>query len=465
MKRKNKNISIVILAAGLGKRMKSSQAKVLHKISGRPIVWYVIEAAQKLRPEKIIVVIGNQAEEVQKALKGEKVHFVFQKKQLGTAHAVLQAGKHLKKSCGILLVLNGDLPLITVEVLRSLIKAHTKSASDLSIVTTKIGNPAGYGRIIRSSHNVISEIVEEKDATKNQKSIREINCGIYCASPLPFFQAVKRIKANNIQKEYYLSDAIKIMLQRGEKVSALFYPEADDVLGVNTREELSIAAKILNRRTINHWMESGVTIIDAETTYIDSKASIGKDTIIYPNVHIERRTTIGNNCLILPGCYIIDSTIGDQSEILNYSIITASRIGKKARIGPFAHLRPGSIIGSDARIGNFVEVKKSKIGKGTKASHLSYLGDSIIGSGVNIGAGTITCNYDGLKKYKTILEDQVFVGSDTQFIAPVKVEKGSYIGAGSTITKNVPAGSLAIARARQTTIKGWAVKKKKKKHK
>lgn len=463
MNRKNKNLHIVILAAGLGKRMKSSQAKVLHQISSRPIAWYVLNTARKLKPEKIVVVIGNQAAEVQKALAGEKVHFALQKKQLGTAHAVLKAKKHLRTSDGTLLVLNGDLPLITVDVLRSLIKAHTKNDSDLSIITTHLDHPEGYGRIIRGSHEDIKEIVEEKDATPDQKSIREINCGIYCAKPYPFFQALKRIKTHNIQREYYLPDAVKIMLQKGQKVSALFYSKGEEVLGINTRSELSSTARILNKRTIDHWMESGVTILDPETTYIDSKVTIGKDTTIYPNVHIEQKTTIGKNCLIYPGCHIVDSTIGDQSEILNYSVITSSKIGRKVRIGPFAHLRPGSIIGHGAKIGNFVEVKKSRIGKGSKASHLSYLGDSVIGSGVNIGAGTITCNYDGFKKYKTILEDNVFVGSNTQFIAPVKVGKGSYVGAGSTITRNVPPDSLAIARTRQKNIKGWASKRKKKK--
>ncbi len=463
MKKKNKQLNIVILAAGLGKRMKSRRAKVLHEISGRPIIWHVLNTAKKLRPEQIVIVIGNQAEEVQKVLAGEKVRFALQKKQIGTAHAVQQAEKHLRRKEGTLLVLNGDLPLITVEVLRLLIDAHRKSNSDLSIVTTHSEHPEGYGRIIRGDHDAIQEIVEERDATSDQKLIREINCGIYCAKPRPFLQALKKVRTNNIQKEYYLPDALKIMLAKGDKISALLYPKGEEVLGVNTRIELSSTVKILNRRIIDSWMDSGVTILDPETTYIDTSASIGIDTVIYPNVHIEQKTSIGNSCRILPGCHITDSTIGDQSEILDYSVITSSRIGKKVRIGPFAHLRPGSIIGNEAKIGNFVEVKKSKVGRGSKASHLSYLGDSEIGSDVNIGAGTITCNYDGEKKYKTILADRVFVGSDAQFIAPVKVGKGAYVGAGSTITENVPADSLAIARCKQTTIKGWARKKKKKK--
>ncbi len=465
MKKKSKQLNIVILAAGLGKRMKSRRAKVLHEISGRPIIWHVLNTAKKLKPKQIVVVIGNQAEEVRKALAGEKVRFALQEKQLGTAHAVQQAEKHLGRKEGTLLILNGDLPLITVEVLRSLIEAHSKSRSDLSIVTTQAEHPEGYGRIIRNDHDTIKEIVEERDATSEQKSIQEINCGIYCARPRPFLQALKKIRTNNIQREYYLPDALKIMLSKGDKISALFYRNGEEVLGVNTRKELSNAAKILNRRTIDQWMDSGITIIDPETTYIDDSASIGADTVIYPHVHIEQKTSIGQNCRILPGCHLVDSSIGNESIILNYSVITGSRIGKKARIGPFAHLRPGSVIGDEAKIGNFVEVKKSRVGRGSKASHLSYLGDSEIGSDVNIGAGTITCNYDGKKKYKTVLADRVFVGSDTQFIAPVKVGKGAYIGAGSTITQNVPADSLAISRARQTTIKGWGRKKEKKKKK
>jgi bifunctional UDP-N-acetylglucosamine pyrophosphorylase/glucosamine-1-phosphate N-acetyltransferase len=465
VKKKSQQLNIVILAAGLGKRMKSRRAKMLHEILGRPIIWHVLNTAKKLKPKQIVVVIGNQAEEVQKVLAGEKLRFVLQKKQLGTAHAVRQAEKYLRKIEGILLVLNGDLPLITVEVLRSLIETHRKSDSDLSIVTTQTEHPEGYGRIIRGEHNAIQEIVEERDATPDQKSIREINCGIYCAKPRPFLQALKKVRTDNIQKEYYLPDALKIMLAKGDRVSALFNPNAEEVLGVNTRSELSSAARILNRRSIDRWMDSGVTILDPETTYIDFGASIGIDTVIYPNVHIEQGVSIGKTCRIFPGCHIVDSAIGDESEILNHSIITSSRVGKKVRIGPFAHLRPGSVIGDEAKIGNFVEVKKSRVGRGSKASHLSYLGDSEIGSDVNIGAGTITCNYDGKKKYKTILADRVFVGSDTQFIAPVKVGKGAYVGAGSTITENVPADSLAIARARQTTIRGWGRKKKKKKKK
>ena len=463
MKRKNNKLRIVILAAGLGKRMKSDRAKVLHTIGGKPMLIHVLKAAGRLNPEQTIIVIGKQADTVREILAGEKVRIVLQEKQLGTAHAVLQAEKYLRGFQGTLLVLNGDIPLITPETLRAVIREHQKSSSDLTVLTTVVDDPSGYGRVLRNHEGRVTEIVEHRDATESQKDVREINSGIYCAETRSFMAATRKVRTDNVQKEYYLPDAVKILLEEGKKVSAYLYMESEEVLGINTRQELSAAAKLMNKKTISRLMDSGVSIIDPETTFIDSGATVGKDTIIYPNVQIEGKSRIGNGCKILPGVHIADSRIGNGSRLLNHSVITKSTVGRNVQIGPFAHLRPDSEIGDNARIGNFVEVKKSKIGKGAKASHLTYLGDSRIGSGSNIGAGTITCNYDGVKKYQTRLGNNVFVGSDVQFIAPVKVGNGAYIGAGSTITSDVPKNALALARARQTVIRNWVTKKKRKK--
>ncbi|MEW5806199.1 MAG: bifunctional UDP-N-acetylglucosamine diphosphorylase/glucosamine-1-phosphate N-acetyltransferase GlmU [Acidobacteriota bacterium] len=461
MNKNDQKLRIVILAAGLGKRMRSRQAKVLHPVCGRPMLHYVLQASRKLNPEKVIVVIGNQADKVKETLAGEKIYPVLQKKQFGTAHAVLQAEKELQGFRGILLVLNGDLPLITAETLKSILKEHRKSGADLSVMTTIIDDPEGYGRVIREGNGSIRQIVEERDATMSQREIKEISCGIYCAKAKPFLAALKRVRTNNVQQEYYITDAVRIMLGDGKKVSAFLYPESGEVLGVNTRYELCAASKLMNRKTLHRLMESGVSILDPEITFIESDIPVGRDTVIYPNVYIEGKTRIGKGCRIFPGCHIVDSVILNGAWILNNSVITRSRVGKNARIGPFAHLRPESDIGEDARIGNFVEVKKSKIGRGTKASHLTYLGDATIGEKSNIGAGTITCNYDGFKKHRTTLGKKVFVGSDVQFIAPVTIGDGAYIGAGSTITEDVPKHSLAIARARQSIKKNWTILKKK----
>ncbi len=463
VRKKKKKLCILVLAAGLGKRMKSSIPKILHPIGGKPMLLHVLDAAKKLRPVRMVIVIGNQAEAVEAIIAGEMIRTVVQKKRLGTAHAVLQAERQFRGFYGTLLILNGDLPLITSETLQSILSKHIESESALTLFTTFLDDPKGYGRVMRDSYGSVTEIVEERDASEIQQEVKEINCGIYCAEMKPFLSALKKVKPNNVQREYYLPDAVKIMLAEGKKVSAFPSPCSEEVLGVNTRLELSQAAKIMNRRVLDKLMESGVTINDPDTTFIDGSVRIGKDTILYPNVHIEGNSTIGTDCQIFPGCRITDSEIGKGSKILDHSVIMKSKVGKDVQIGPFAHLRPESSIGDSARIGNFVEVKKSKVGKGTKASHLTYLGDSVIGNNANIGAGTITCNYDGAKKYQTKLGNGVFVGSDVQFIAPVKVGQGAYIGAGSTITDDVPPKALAISRARQTIIKGWASKKKRKK--
>lgn len=463
VRKKKKKLCILILAAGIGKRMRSSRPKILHRIGGKPMLLHVLDAAKKLRPARMIIVIGNQAAAVQAILAGEKIRTVMQKKQLGTAHAVLQAERQFRGFHGTLLILNGDLPLITPETLKSILSKHFESESELTLFTTFLDDPKGYGRVMRDSYGSVIEIVEERDASEIQREVKEINCGIYCAEMKPFLSALRKVKANNVQKEYYLPDAVKIMLAEGKRVYAFPSPCSEEVLGVNTRQELSLAARIMNRRVLDELMESGVTVNDPDTTFIDGSVRIGKDTILFPNVLIEGNSTIGADCQIFPGCHITDSVIGKGSKILNHSVITKSKVGKNVQIGPFAHLRPESSIGDSARIGNFVEVKKSKVGKGTKASHLTYLGDSVIGDHANIGAGTITCNYDGDKKYQTKLGNGVFVGSDVQFIAPVKVGQGAYIGAGSTITDDVPPRALAIARARQTVVKGWSAKKKRKK--
>ncbi|MBI3753827.1 MAG: bifunctional UDP-N-acetylglucosamine diphosphorylase/glucosamine-1-phosphate N-acetyltransferase GlmU [Deltaproteobacteria bacterium] len=461
---KNKGVAAIILAAGLGKRMKSDIPKALHPVAGRPMLFYPVEVVNNLGVKKTMVIVGHKADEViNKGIMpyAPTLHsaFVKQEPQLGTGHAVLCAEDALKDWKGNVLILSGDVPLITKETIQGLLNLHAKKKAAISFISTIVADPSGYGRVLRDDNNSVMRIVEHKDANIEEKAVNEINTGIYCVDARFLFSGLKKIKKENAQGEYYLPDLIEMAVVQGNKVTCLTHINPAEVMGINNRIELAEANRVMRRRINSELMLSGVTLLDADTAYIHSGVKIAGDTTIYPNVFLEGDTNIGSGCVIEEGCKIINSTIGSGSVIKSHSVIESSRIGKNVSIGPFARLRPDSLIEDGAKVGNFVEVKKSKLGKGTKANHLSYIGDAIIGKDVNIGAGTITCNYDGIKKHQTVIEDGAFIGSDTQLVAPVKVGKNAYIGSGSTITKNVPAGSLALSRAEQRVVEGWVKRK------
>jgi bifunctional UDP-N-acetylglucosamine pyrophosphorylase / glucosamine-1-phosphate N-acetyltransferase len=451
--------TIVILAAGLGTRMKSAVAKVLHPLAGRPLIQHVLNAAAEVEHEKIVLVLGHQADLVRSAAGNFQIESVIQAEQLGTGHAVLQATKMIAASSGPVLVLSADTPLLMSTTLKEVLEAHKKSKAAVTVLTAIMENPFGYGRIVRLKSSV-RRIVEEKDATGAQKKIREINTGIYCFDSKFLLSSLGTLDKNNAQSEYYLPDTIARAKMLKRTVVAIPCKDPDEVMGVNSRQELSRAEAVLRDRTNRKWMREGVTMLDPDTVFIGFDVVIGRDVVLYPGVRIEGKTNIGNNCIVYPGSRIINSDIGDTVTIKDHCVIEESMIAHGAAIGPFAHLRPKSVIGEKAKIGNFVEVKKSTFGEGSKASHLSYIGDATIGKGVNIGAGVITCNYDGFDKYPTIIEDNVFVGSDAQLVAPVRIGHDAIIAAGATITKDVPADALAISRVPQFHKEGYSSRRK-----
>ncbi len=457
-------VSVIILAAGMGTRMKSRRIKLLHEVAGRPMVSHVIDCALALRPRQLITVIGHQAEEVRGAMDGVPTDFVLQKNQRGTGHAVIKAVAELKlRNKGQLLILNGDLPTLRPATLRSVLSRHRRSGAALTVLTARLTDASGYGRIIRGPHGGIQEIVEDRDATSDQRRILEINVGIYCADPARLLPVLDKIRPNNTQREYYLTDAVHRLIRMGEKVVAVCHNDAEEVMGVNSRVELAKATRTLYSRKNDALQNAGVTILDSNRTWVDPRAKIGKDTVLFPDVLMEGPVVLGEGCTVRSGSRIADSRLGNSVTINDHSVITDSQIADGVQVGPFAHLRPGTRLDAGSKVGNFVEVKKSRLREGVKASHLSYLGDADIGENSNIGAGTITCNYDGVHKHQTTLGKDVFIGSDSQLVAPVKIGDGAYIGAGSTITKDVPAGALAVARGRQFNKEGWVSKKSGKK--
>jgi bifunctional UDP-N-acetylglucosamine pyrophosphorylase/glucosamine-1-phosphate N-acetyltransferase len=442
-------LTVLVLAAGVGKRMTSQRIKLLHPVAGRPMVVWVLQAARALRPARLITVVGHQGEDVREATRDLTDVFVDQREPLGTGHAVLQAAPRLRGT-GPVLILNGDLPTLRPATLRKAVSAHRASGAALTVVTCEVENPSGYGRIVRDDRGRVRRIVEHRDAQRAERKIREINCGVYCARISKLLPVLKELRPDNAQGELYLTDAVHKLLERGEEVAAFLHADAEEVLGVNDRNDLARAGRTLHARK-------------ADRTWIDPRARIGQDSVVYPNVIVEGPCRIGRECTLRSGVRLVDSAVGDGVEIKEYSVLTDSRIGDGCAVGPFAHLRPGSVLEAGVKVGNFVEVKKSRLAEGTKASHLSYLGDADIGAGSNIGAGTITCNYDGAHKHPTRMGRGVFVGSDTQLVAPVSIGDGAYVGAGTTVTKDVPAGALAISRAPQTNLEGWAERRKKKK--
>lgn len=454
------NLAVVILAAGMGKRMKSDIPKVLHPVLGRRMLSYVYDAALSLSPKRIVVVVGHGADDVKKVSDSTKLVYVTQTKQLGTGHAASCAQDALKNFKGNILIINGDFPLITSTTLKKFVRQHERKKADLSILTALVDDPTGYGRIIRGVDGDPVGIVEEKDASREEKFIDEINSGTYCVNSSFLWNALKKVNRKNKQGEYYLTDIVSNAYKNSLKINGEVVADSDEVMGVNDRAELSYVESVLKWRTNENLMHSGVTLIDPETTYVSPGIKVGRDTTIYPNTHIYGDTQIGRGCIIGPTNWIENTKVGNGVTIKSSCYVTNAIIKNNINVGPFAHIRPEAEIMDGAKIGNFVEIKKSKIGKGSKVSHLSYIGDTVMGKDVNIGAGTITCNYDGVNKHKTVIDDNVFIGSDTMLVAPIKVAKGATTGAGSTISKDVPEGSLAIGRARQTTIKNWKRKPK-----
>jgi bifunctional UDP-N-acetylglucosamine pyrophosphorylase/glucosamine-1-phosphate N-acetyltransferase len=495
-----KNLGAIIMAAGLGKRMRSKLGKVLHPVAGRPMVLYAVELAERLTDEGVAVVVGHQGDRVKAVLdtyaaakptsggprsvvgrhKGVTAHvgnplskvpsilIAEQTRQLGTGHAVMQARSAILRArgraAGTYLILNGDTPLLTETTVHQLLKTHEDEKAAVTILTAQLDDPSGYGRVIRA-HTLgeprqVLKIVEDRDATASESTVQEINVGTYVVDGGFLFAALDRLQPKNAQQEYYLTDVVQLAVDQGLGGSAMMVADADEGLGVNSRQQLAMAERVIRERIRTRWMQDGVTLHDPATAWIDADVRLGQDTVLYPHVTLEGCTVIGEDCVIRSHTRIANTTIGNGVAIQDSCVITEARLGDSAAIGPFAHLRPGSVVRRNAKVGNFVEMKKTELGEGAKANHLSYLGDARIGKGVNIGAGTITCNYDGYQKFETVIEDEVFIGSDTQLVAPVKVGRGSVVAAGTTITQDVPPNSLAISRTIQTNRIGWASKRR-----
>lgn len=455
----NNDLAIVILAAGKGMRLKSSLAKVLHRAGGRTLVEQIVRACQPLKARETVVVVGHQAEQVEAVVEPFEALTVPQQPQNGTGHA-MQVAKRALGRAKFAVVLPGDAPLVRTETLKALIAAHRNGNAAATILSAVLADPSGYGRVVRKSETAVAAIVEESQLTDEQREINEINSAIYCFTLEKLWPALGQVKPNNKHRELYLTDAIAVLNAKGETVLVQVAADSREVLGCNTRADLAEVDRVFRERKRNALMDDGVTIQLPETVLIDPDVTAGEDTIIEPGVQLLGKTKIGARCTIRTGSVLTDAILGDDVTLEPHCVVAESRLDEGVVIGPFARLRPGNHLKAGARIGNFVELKKSTIGEGTKAMHLSYLGDAKIGTKSNIGAGTITCNYDGFHKYPTSIGSKVFIGSDTALVAPVRVGNGAYIAAGSTITANVPSDGLGIARGRQVNKPGWAAKKR-----
>lgn len=450
------NIFSIVLAAGQGKRMKSKLYKVLHPVCGKPMVGHVLDAVESLEASRNIVVVGHGAEAVKEYL-GKRAEYVLQKEQLGTGHAVLQAKELLQEQDGVTFVVCGDTPLIREETLRNMLDLHLQNGAAATILTAEFANPHGYGRVLRDPAGQVTAIVEQKDCTPEQAAVREINTGTYCFDNKKLFAALSQVKNDNAQQEYYLTDVIKIMKGHGEPVLAYCTDDLSEAIGVNDRVALSEAEQLMKSRIIRRHMLNGVTVTDPGNTYIGKDVRIGADTVLLPGCVLKGNTEIGEDCVIGPFVEMTDSTVGNGAHI-KQSVLLEATAGNDVNVGPFAYLRPGAKLGDSVKIGDFVEIKNATIGEGSKVPHLSYVGDAVVGSHANIGCGVITANYDGFNKSVTEIGDGAFIGSNSNLIAPVKIGKGAYVVAGSTITHEVGDNDLAIARERQVNKPGYAEK-------
>lgn len=446
----------VILAAGKGTRMRSKLPKVLHKVGGKAMLQHVLDAADAAGAAEKIVIVGHGAELVE-SMVGEQGKIVLQAEQLGTGHAVMQTKDALAGFTGTAMILCGDTPLLDGEELKKFYEAHVQSGAAATVLTAFMDNPFGYGRIVRDADGNVQGIVEEKDADAQQKLIKEINTGIYCLECPLMFDVLATLTCDNAQGEYYLTDVLTKLNEVGKKVGGVVTEDSDMVMGINSRRQLAEAESVMRVRILNKLMDEGVTIMDPASTFIEGSVKIGRDTVIYPFTWLEGSTEIGEDCEIGPNVRLTNVEVGNGTH-LQFVYGHDCKVCDEVTAGPYVHLRPDTVIGNKVKIGNFVEVKNSNVGTGTKLPHLTYIGDSDIGSGVNMGCGCITVNYDGKKKHRTVIEDNAFVGCNTNLVAPVTVKAGCYIGAGSTITKEVPENSLGIARAKQKNIEGWAEK-------
>jgi bifunctional UDP-N-acetylglucosamine pyrophosphorylase/glucosamine-1-phosphate N-acetyltransferase len=446
------------MAAGQGTRMHSDLVKVLHPLNGLPMVSYVLKLCRSLGVKRTLVVIGYQAERMREALAplARGVEFVVQAEQRGTAHAVLQAEAALQGFDGDVLVINGDVPLLTEALLERLVATHVKARAHATLVTTRLPNPRGYGRVLRDRRGGFRTIVEEVEATPAERRVTEINAGIYCFRAPRIFAALHRVKPSTVKKELYLPEVLPIIKKAGGRIATVLAEDPCEVLGINTRAELAEANTVLRRRIVDRLMSEGVTCLDPASVHVSSLATVGRDTTLYPNVQIEGRTSIGERCTVHAGSRIRDSHLGNRVTVLDGCVILDSEIADECTVGPYAHLRPGSRLKRKAKVGNFVEVKKSVIGEGSKVPHLTYVGDATLGDRVNVGAGTITCNYDGFAKHQTIIEDEAFIGSNTSLVAPVRIGKRAIVAAGSAITQEVPPDAVAFGRAMQVNKEGRA---------
>ena len=455
-----KTLTAVILAAGESKRMRSSRPKALHLLGGRRLIDYPVRVARALGA-RVVLVVGRGAEDVRAAVgEAPDLAYVEQKERLGTAHALLQARGACGDGAGAVLVLPGDQPLMSEALLRALVDHHRSTAAAATLLTAEVEDPAGYGRVIREGGRPVA-IIEHRDATAAQRAIREIGTSTYCFDARSLWPALDRVVPQNDQGEYYLTDVVSIFASSGAPVEALAAPDPEECMGINDRKQLAEAAAVLRRRTLERLMVEGVSIVDPAATYVDDTVAVGADTVIYPGAVLEGATAIGAECVVGPGCHVSGSRIGDRVTLRPYCVLSDAVVEAEAQLGPFCHLRPQSHVGAGAKIGNFVELKKAKIGRGAKVPHLSYVGDATVGDKANIGAGAITCNYDGAAKHETVIGAGAFVGTNSSLVAPVTIGAGAYVGAGSVITKSVPAGALAVARARQEMREGWADRKKK----
>ena len=457
------SFAAIVLCAGQGKRMKSDRAKVLHPILGRPLCAYPIARALEAGASPVVAVVGHQGEEVQAAVRrtfpNAPIRFAVQAEQKGTGHAVRCAEEALRDYSGPVLILYGDVPLLREETLTALLEAYRESGAPLALVTTLLDNPTGYGRVVRDGGQ-IRRVVEHKDATAAERTIKECNAGLYVVDSGFLFQALSEVKPENAQGEFYLTDLVEMAARRAPGRIKAMVADHLETSGVNDRAELAARARELRTRINLRLMRAGVTLIDPDAAWIDETVEIAPDTEIAPNVSLQGRTRIGRGVRIGQGCVLVDSVVLDGTEIKPYSVLEEAEVGERCVIGPFSRARPGTQLAEGVHLGNFVETKKARIGRGSKANHHAYLGDAEIGAGVNVGAGTITCNYDGVNKHRTVVEDEVFIGTDSQLIAPVTIGRGAYVGAGTTVVQDVPPMSLALSRAPQVNKEGWVEKKK-----